>query len=80
MAYYRERLLGENPGRFFLRCVDLDFAGVAGRLQERLELAAEPIDPSRVVKIVPRDDDPEAHRRMLQRIAPAVGAALGRES
>jgi len=80
LAYYRERLLGVGPARVFLRCTDLDLDGVAGELQERLGVAIEAIDPSQVVKIVPRDADPKAHRRALQQIAPALGAALGREN
>jgi type IV pilus assembly protein PilM len=80
LAYCRERLGGEAPSALHLRCVDLDLEAVTREVQERTGVAVEPIDPGRLVKVVPREGGAEAQRRLLQRIAPALGAALGRES
>lgn len=80
LAYCRERLGGEPPARLHLRCVDLDLEAVAREVQQRTGTAAEPIDPRRLVEVVPRESGDEAQGRLLQRIAPALGAALGRES
>jgi Tfp pilus assembly PilM family ATPase len=79
LAYYRERLGGAERPRILLRCADLEPEDVAGALAERLGLEVSLLDPSRRIEVVPRGDE-AAHRRMLQRIGPALGAALGRDS
>ena len=80
LAYYRERLAGSDPVRISLRCIDLDLETLAGALRERLGAEVVPVDPTEVIEVVSRNGDGPSHRGMLQRIAPALGAALGRES
>jgi type IV pilus assembly protein PilM len=80
VAYYRERLGGTAPARVYLRCVDFDAGEVMRGVQERIGVAAETIDPGKVVRIVAREAEAAAQGRLLQRIAPSLGAALGRES
>jgi type IV pilus assembly protein PilM len=79
LTYYRERLGGELPVQIHLRCIDMSLATLQEELTARIEGSVLPVDPTRVVDVEPREVDPEAQRDLLQRIAPALGAALGRQ-
>lgn len=82
LIYYQERLGGTSLARVYLRLVGHDAQRVSG-LFEAAPLASAPelIDPRRVVKVTGRLDamGDERATEILQRLAPAVGAALGRE-
>lgn len=78
LAYYRERLGGQVPVQIHLRCIDMDLNLLQEELAERVEGSVLPVDPTQVVEVEPRSHDMEEQRDMMQRIAPALGAALGR--
>ena len=79
LTYYRERLTGTDPVRIHLRCVDLKFQQLAEELGEKTTAEVLRLDPGKVVEVEPRTESSDAQEEMLQRIAPALGAALGRE-
>ncbi|MEE9127894.1 MAG: hypothetical protein V3U11_12210, partial [Planctomycetota bacterium] len=79
LAYYRERLGGQLPAQIHLRCVDMDLNALQEELAERLDGSVLPVDPTQFVEVEPRSHDAEEQRDLMQRIAPALGAALGRQ-
>lgn len=80
LLYYREKLQGSGIGRTYLRVVDLEPAEVAEVLTSEPEVGVvQTIDPSRVIGINGRLSG-EHGERMLQRLAPAIGAAAGRSA
>jgi type IV pilus assembly protein PilM len=79
LTYYRERLGGVGPVRIHMRCVDLGADALREALEGRIDGQVVPLDVTRIIPVEPRSDDPVAHQEMLQRIAPALGAALGRD-
>lgn len=79
LTYYAERLGGRLPAQIHLRCIDMDLNTLQEELAQRLEGPVLPVDPTQVVEVVPRSDDAEEQRDLMQLIAPALGAALGRQ-
>jgi type IV pilus assembly protein PilM len=79
LTYYRERLGGVGAARIHMRCVDLGADSLREALEERIDGQVVPLDPTRIITVEPRSDDPAVHQEMLQRMAPALGAALGRD-
>jgi type IV pilus assembly protein PilM len=83
LVYYQERLEGRELSRVYMRLVGHDPERV-GALFQGAPVAAAPelIDPRRVVRVTGRVEamGPERSIELLQRLAPAVGAALGREA
>ncbi len=79
LAYYRERLGGQLPAQIHLRCVDIDLNALQEELAERVDGSVLPVDPTQFVEVEPRSHDAEEQRDLMQRIAPALGAALGRQ-
>ena len=81
LLYYQERLSGRGLSRVYMRVEGHDPEQVASMF-EGAPVAAPPemIDPGRVVDLSGRIAavGPERAAEVLQRIAPAVGAALGR--
>jgi hypothetical protein len=74
-AYYREHLEGAGLRRVTLRVVERDPGSLAGIAQEELGGPAELLAPARAVRVAPGvAPAPEA----WPRLAPALGAALGR--
>ena len=78
VSYYRERLAGDAPRRLFVRCVDLDCGRLHATLQQKIGAEVVSIDPSNIIRITGSGASGD-RAGMLQQIAPAVGAALGRE-
>jgi type IV pilus assembly protein PilM len=83
LMYYQERLRGTSLARVYMRLVGHEADGITGAF-EQAPLAAPPelIDPGKVVKVGGRITalGPERAADLLQRLAPAVGAALGRSA
>jgi type IV pilus assembly protein PilM len=83
LVYYQERLNGRELSRVYMRLVGHDPVRVAS-LFHGAPVASPPelIDPRRVVRTTGRVDamGPDRAMELMQRLAPAVGAALGRES
>ncbi|HET6372861.1 MAG TPA: hypothetical protein VFG76_06115 [Candidatus Polarisedimenticolia bacterium] len=81
LVYYQEKLDGKELSRIYTRVVGLEPSRVAS-LFEGVSVAAVPevIDVQRAVNISGRllAMGPERAGEILQRLAPAVGAALGR--
>ena len=67
------------PVQIHLRCVDVGMDELQVQLAERIEGTVSPIDPTRIIDVEAHDTDSSAQRDMMQRIAPALGAALGRQ-
>jgi type IV pilus assembly protein PilM len=80
LAFYRERLSARENPRVLLRCIDLGADALAAAFQERLGMETAPVDPSKILKVEPRGGTDEERADELQRIGPALGAALGRET
>lgn len=81
LLYYQERLEGKQLARVYMALIEHDPARVARLFAEApVALPPELIDVRRVVDVDGRIDAVEPHRRqvILQRLAPVVGAALGR--
>jgi hypothetical protein len=74
-AYYREHLAGAGFSEAVVRVVEGDPAVVLGIVQEEMGCRARTLDPSRAAAL-PGGADPSDPR--WQRLAPALGAALGR--
>jgi len=74
LAYYREKLEGNGLAAVLVRTVGRPFDEIAGRLRELGCGSVEPIDPSSRFEVGALQLDGAA----LQRIAPAIGAAVGR--
>lgn len=83
VLYYQERLFGKSLEQVYMRLVDHD-PGQVELAFEGAPLGARPqmIDVSRVLALSGRIAalDPQRRAEMLQRLAPAVGAAWGRAS
>ena len=81
LLYYQERLRGTSLARVYMRIVGQDPEPVGGAF-DQAPLAAPPemIDVARVVRVGGRVTalGPDRSAEMLQRLAPAVGAALGK--
>ncbi len=79
LTYYRERLGGQLPAQIHLRCIDMDLTTLQEELAERVDGPVLAVDPTLVVEVEPRSNNAEEQRDLMQRIAPALGAALGRQ-
>jgi type IV pilus assembly protein PilM len=79
LSYYRERLGGKLPAQIHLRCIDIDLNTLQEELAARVDGSVLPVDPTQVVEVEPRSSDAQEQRDLMQRIAPALGAALGRQ-
>jgi type IV pilus assembly protein PilM len=78
LLYYREKLEGRQLTRAYLRIVGLDPDAVSDLLVSQAEVEdIARIDPKQVVDVDGRLSGPEGERT-LQRLAPALGATLGR--
>lgn len=78
MLYYRDKLGGADLSRAYLRIVDLDTAAVSGVFSGEAGIGSvQVIDPRRVINVNGRLSG-EHGDRLLQRLAPALGAAAGR--
>ncbi len=81
LVYYQEKLAGTRLARVYMRSVGQDLQKLAS-LFESAPLAARPeaIDARRIVKVTGRIAavGEERAAEILQRLAPAIGAALGR--
>jgi hypothetical protein len=76
LSYYQEKLDGRGIARMLVRTIGPPMDEVRERL-ERLGLpSVEPIDPRDVVDVGSQDVTAE----IGQRIAPALGATLGRDA
>jgi type IV pilus assembly protein PilM len=83
LVYYQERLNGRELSRVYMRLVGHDPVRVAALFHGApVASAPELIDPRRVVRTTGRVEamGPDRASDLMQRLAPAVGAALGRES
>jgi type IV pilus assembly protein PilM len=79
LLYYREKLDGKHLTRAYLRVVEPGPEAVAGVFGDQQEIAeVHWIDPRKVVDADGRLAGDQG-TRLLQRLAPALGAALGRE-
>jgi hypothetical protein len=80
LLYYREKLEGRELTMAYLRVVELSPDPVAAVFTEQPEIAAvDWIDPRKVIEVDGRMTG-EHGTRLLQRLAPALGATLGRET
>lgn len=80
LLYYREKLQGRELARAYLRVVELGPESVASLFTEQPEIAeVDWIDPRKVLEVDERMTG-EQGTRLLQRLAPALGATLGREA
>jgi type IV pilus assembly protein PilM len=78
LVYYREKLEGRGLSRVYLRVVDLDAGAVAGIFSNEPGLGTlEMVNPRRVVSANGRFEG-ERGETLLQRLAPAIGAAARR--
>lgn len=78
LVYYQEKLGGAELARIYMRVVGHEPARIADIFKgEAVSSEPEPIDPSRLVAMPGVSSG--ASSELLQRLAPAVGAALGRE-
>lgn len=78
LLYYREKLEGKGLARAYLRVADLEPRAVESIFASEQEVAAVAwVDPRRVVSLDGRFAG-EQGERTLQRLAPALGAAVGR--
>lgn len=81
LVYYQEKLAGRQLARVYMRSVGQDLPRLAS-LFEGAPLTARPeaIDARRIVKVTGRIAavGEERAAEILQRLAPAIGAALGR--
>ncbi len=79
LTYYRERLAGRLPVQIHLRCIDVGLETLQAQLAERIDGTVSPMDVTRLIDVEIHDTDSAVHGDMMQRIAPALGAALGRQ-
>lgn len=78
LVYYREKLEGRGLSKVYLRVIDLDAGAVAGLFSNEPGLGTlEMVDPRRVVSANGRFEG-ERGEALLQRLAPAIGAAARR--
>jgi type IV pilus assembly protein PilM len=77
LVYYREKLEGKGIARAYLRVADLDPAAVSAVVAAEAGGQAGFVDPRRVVAVDGRFTGDHGERA-LQRIAPALGAIVGR--
>jgi type IV pilus assembly protein PilM len=76
-AYYREHLSGSGLSRAILRMPEGDRRTLPDLMQEELGCPSEILNPARAVTL-PASGDPADPK--WQRLAPAIGAALGRKA
>lgn len=76
-AYYREHLSGAGMIAAAVRVVEGEAGVILGVVQEEMGCPAQILDPSRLVVLPPGAGASDA---LWQRLAPAVGAALGRSA
>jgi type IV pilus assembly protein PilM len=76
-AYYREHLSGAGMAAAAVRIVEGDPGMILGAAREEMGCPVEIVDPSRAVVLPPGADASDAR---WQRLAPAIGAALGRRA
>ena len=80
LVYYREKLEGKGLSCVYLRVVDHDPGPVASVFSGEAELGpVSMIDPRRVISTNGRFSGDHGER-LLQRLAPALGATMGRAS
>jgi type IV pilus assembly protein PilM len=80
LLYYREKLEGRQLSRAYLRILDLDGAAVSRIFSDQPEIEEVAVlDPRRIMDLDGRLTG-EQGDRMLQRLAPALGATLGRSA
>ncbi len=78
LLYYREKLEGRQLSRAYLRILDLDAAAVSGIFSSQPEIEeVELLDPRRIIDLNGRLTGQQGDWT-LQRLAPALGATLGR--
>lgn len=76
LLYYQERLDGRQLSRVYMALVGHDPERVAGLFQGApVEERPELVDPRRVIEVDPATGGDD----VMQRLAPAIGAALGNE-
>jgi len=75
LSYYREKLGGGAVGKIFVRTVLTPFDEIARKLGGLGVGAVEPLDPTREVGL---EQGVSLDSATAQRLAPAIGAALGR--
>lgn len=80
LLYYREKLEGRELTMAFLRVVDLNPEAVSAVFTDQPEISSvDWIDPRKVLEVDGRMTGDQG-TRLLQRLAPALGATLGRET
>ncbi len=81
LVYYMEKLGGKELARVYLRVVGHDVENVAS-IFENIPVGSAPelIDPGRIIDVTGRvtASGEDRSTAILQRLAPAIGAALGR--
>jgi len=75
LSYYREKLSGESVDKVFVRSVGIPFDEIAGKLAGLGVGGVEPLDPQKELEL---GDGVSLDAATAQRLAPALGAALGR--
>jgi len=75
LSYYREKLGGDGVGKIFVRSVMTPFEEIARKLAGLGVTDVEPLDPHRGVDL---GEGVSLDAATAQRLAPAIGAALGR--
>ena len=75
LSYYEEKLSGEGIGTLLVRSADKPVEQVTRELQGLDVKQVHPIDP---VVCIPSEDGQKVDPPTAQRIAPALGAAVGR--
>jgi Tfp pilus assembly PilM family ATPase len=75
LSYYREKLDGEAVGKIYVRSVSAPFDEIAGKLVGLGVGDVEPVDPQRGLEL---GEGVSLDAETAQRLAPALGAALGR--
>lgn len=76
-AYYREHLSGAGMASAAVRIVEGEAGAILEAVREEMGCPAQMLDPSRVVVLPPGAGPSDAR---WQRLAPAIGAALGRSA
>jgi hypothetical protein len=75
LSYYREKLAGEAVSKIFVRTVVTPFDEIAGKLAGLGVQDVAALDPQHGVEL---GEGVSLDSETAQRLAPAIGAALGR--
>lgn len=75
LSYYREKLAGDSVGKVFVRSVVTSFDEIAGKLVGLGVRDVAPLDPRQGLEL---GEGVSLDSGTAQRLAPAIGAALGR--